>query len=72
LARLSGGRISAELCDGLMPGQSDVIKLSYPELESLTNRAIIWVAMAVSFISLSTEQNEALTNRDEGQVLSGK
>jgi hypothetical protein len=50
LARLSGGRISAELCDVLMPGQSDVIRLSYPELGSLTNLAIVWVATGVSFI----------------------
>jgi len=53
LARLSGGRISAELCDGLMPGQFDAIRLSYPELGSLTNRANVWVAMRVRFISLS-------------------
>jgi hypothetical protein len=58
LARLSGGRISAELCDGLMPDQFEAIRLSYPEPGSLTNRANSWVATVVRLISLSTEQNE--------------
>jgi hypothetical protein len=30
----------------------EAIRLSYPELESLTNRAILWVARVISFISL--------------------
>jgi hypothetical protein len=57
LERLSGGRISAELCDGLLPDQFDDIKLSYPELGCLTNCVIRWTTTGPSFISLSTEQN---------------
>jgi hypothetical protein len=65
--RLSGGRISAELCDGLLPGQFDAIRLSYPELGCLTNCAIRWTTTGPIFISLSTEQNGDFANRNEGK-----